>query len=243
MSISAGKENLPQTVHTEELKSRILVNDTEKVWNLLKEANETSSHVHIHFVLDNAGYELFCDFCLLHFLTATKLVKSISIYVKRIPWFVSDTLVKDIDCMLETMSNSNQEILKNISKQWHSNISSGLWTVENEIFWTLPHDFSEMSSVDPKLYAKLSQGNLIVFKGDLNYRKLTGDRQWDETTPFTTTLNKFLPTSLVSLRTIKADVVVGLQAGTSERLNNRSLNWRFSGEYALIQFAQKIEEK
>lgn len=97
LSMSALKENIPKSSGDEE-SSNILVNDTEKVWNCLKEASQ-SHEAHIHLILDNAGFELFSDFCLLHFLLAAKLVSKISIHVKQMPWFVSDTLEKDIQCL------------------------------------------------------------------------------------------------------------------------------------------------
>lgn len=218
-----------------DLKSKILVNDTEKVWNVLQEANERSSEVHLSLVLDNAGFELFGDLCLLHFLLAANLVKKFSIYVKRMPWFVSDTMEKDIECLLETMAQSNRKDLVELSGQWRAHLAGGAWQVESEPFWTLPHDYGEMSSADPQLYAKLSESDIVLFKGDLNYRKLTGDRLWEETVPFRTALGQFLPTSLVALRTIKADVVVGLPLGTTHALNNAATNWKYTGEYALIQ--------
>lgn len=235
LSLFAGKENVPHTIEIGELKSKILINDTEKVWNLLKHL----SGIHLHFVLDNAGFELFCDFCFLHYLLASKLVTKVSIHVKRIPWFVSDTLEKDIQCMLETLLNSNRKVLVGLSTQWLANLASGVWNIENELFWTLPHDYSEMLLVDPQLYHKLSRSDLVIFKGDLNYRKLTGDRQWNEETPFRSALNQFVPTSLLSLRTVKADVVVGLESGTTQKFNNVSENWKFSGQYALIQFVSR----
>jgi hypothetical protein len=43
-------------------------------------------------------------------------------------------------------------------------------------YWTLPYDYAAMAARDPRLYADLGGAALVVFKGDLNYRKLVGDR-------------------------------------------------------------------
>lgn len=155
------------------------------------------------------------------------------------PWFVSDTLEKDIYWLLETLAQNKDENLVNFSKKCSERLSSGEWVVVNEQFWTLPHDYSEMQDSDPQLYERLSQSDLIIFKGDLNYRKLTGDRQWEEATSFREALNGFAPTSLVTLRTVKADVIVGLKSGTSENMSKVSENWKFTGDYAVIQCIKK----
>ena len=87
---------------------------------------------------------------------------------------------------------------------------------------------------------------MIIFKGDLNYRKLTGDLQWPTTTPFNKAIqdlaNSGLP--ILSLRTCKADVVVGLPEGVNEKLckeyqdqgNENGRLWSSSGKWAVISF-------
>ena len=71
--------------------------------------------------------------------------------------------------------------------------------IENE-FWTYPHSFNEMQEADPSLYSELSSKSFLFFKGDLNYRKLIGDINWDFDTPFVTSLQGFTPAPLVALR-------------------------------------------
>jgi len=95
-----------------------------------------------------------------------------------------------------------------------------------------------MEGADPNLYSVLSTHELLIFKGDLNYRKLVGDINWDPTTPFKEALRGFLPAPLVSLRTCKADTVVGLKPGLGEEMNAKDPNWLTTGEYGLVQFAK-----
>ncbi|GFT31699.1 damage-control phosphatase ARMT1 [Nephila pilipes] len=238
LSISGGRENIQQNnllTQLDEFRKNIIVNDSETLWQILQDLNKFSKDVSIDIILDNAGFELFCDLCLLHFLQAAKLVKKVQLHVKMLPWFVSDTLEKDIHWLLETLLKSNHENLVNFSEDCSNKIISGEWNIVNEPFWTYPHDYSEMKSVAPLLYESLSKSDLLIFKGDLNYRKLTGDRQWDETTSFKEALNGFVPTSLVTLRTVKADVIVGLKAGTSDRIAQISKDWKFGGDFAVIQ--------
>lgn len=92
-----------------------------------------------------------------------------------------------------------------------------------------------MKKRDSKLYAKLSEAKLAIFKGDLNYRKLLGDINWEYTTEFRQSLRGFHPTNILSLRTVKSDVCVGLAPGVAEELFKEDESWMFTGQYGLIQ--------
>ncbi|XP_036332854.1 damage-control phosphatase ARMT1-like [Rhagoletis pomonella] len=98
---------------------------------------------------------------------------------------------------------------------------------------------TRMHDVNPNLYARLSEANLIIFKGDLNYRKLIGDFSWDFTESFVTCLRGFMPTNLASLRTVKADLICGLLKGQAENMFKTNKNWMTTGEYGTIQFLAK----
>jgi len=84
----------------------------------------------------------------------------------------------------------------------------------------------------------LLDSGLVIFKGDLNYRKLTGDAKWPTTTPFSEAIGPLHgKCALLSLRTCKADVVVGLEEGVAERLDGSADDkWRINGKYALISY-------
>lgn len=97
-----------------------------------------------------------------------------------------------------------------------------------------------MEKYAPDLLEELKQSSLLIFKGDLNYRKLVGDREWPLNTPFVEALRGFLPTPLLALRTLKAETVAGLNDATIARLREQfsdSKEWMVSGEYAVIQLA------
>lgn len=104
------------------------------------------------------------------------------------------------------------------------------------------HPFlSRLPTADPPLYASLANAELVIFKGDLNYRKLTYDGQWRHTVSFTEaigTLGEKIEDDdgirILALRTSKADVAVGLPEGVVETLPH---NWTRSGEYAMISFS------
>ena len=59
-----------------------------------------------------------------------------------------------------------------------------------------------MKKENPSLYSQLSEANILIFKGDLNYRKLVGDLSWSTETTFLESLQGFNPAPLVALRTL-----------------------------------------
>jgi hypothetical protein len=61
---------------------------------------------------------------------------------------------------------------------------------------------SHMHSVAPALYRELSSSKLVIFKGDLNYRKLVGDLEWNVDDSFQRALRGFRPAPIVALRTL-----------------------------------------
>ena len=83
----------------------------------------------------------------------------------------------------------------------------------------------------------LAAGTLTIMKGDLNYRRLVGDRLWPPTTPFKDVTAHF-PGPVAALRTLKSDVITGLDARTEAALTAaEEQRWRTGGTHALIQCA------
>jgi len=161
--------------------------------------------------------------------------------VKDQPWFVSDTTIPDITWTMNQMSRAsdNTKPLADLSKKWSSYFQTGVWVVKADSFWTYPHSFNLMTSTDPDLYLELGEADMIIFKGDLNYRKLVGDLNWETTTSFKSALQGFLPSTVLSLRTAKADVMVGLEPGQAEIVTKVDPSWMITGQWGVIQFASK----
>lgn len=160
--------------------------------------------------------------------------------MKTIPWFISDVLTKDFYWTLSQLNTSNDPALRNLSRRWSNYLDAKIWTIEEHDFWTLPVTYAEMTSYDVELYRKLSEAKLIVFKGDLNYRKLFGEKNWSPETSIEEALQGFHPSRLCSLRTLKADIVCGLKEGVAEITEAKSEDWLVTGNYGVIQFCDKV---
>jgi hypothetical protein len=97
--------------------------------------------------------------------------------------------------------------------------------------WTSPLAFWE---IPDSLKSDLSAANLIVIKGDANYRRLLGDRHWDFTTNFADIVSYF-PAPIVALRTLKSEVVAGLKSEVIEQVAKSDSDWLTNGQWGVIQ--------
>lgn len=245
LSLTAGKDCSQTSSPLDDLlklRSNILINDSDKLWQIIQSLSSSSNKPILDIVLDNSGFELFTDLCMVEFLHSSGLLPadkcSVRWYVKTIPWFVSDALKYDFEWTIDYLIQCSQSpSLQSLGKKWKQYLSSGTWSIVEDSFWTLPYDFSSMSNVSPNLYSQLAQADLLIFKGDLNYRKLVGDLAWENTTPFEAALRGFHPTNLCTLRSIKAEVCVGFK----DKSQWASLpdNWMRSSDYAVIQLLPK----
>jgi hypothetical protein len=100
------------------------------------------------------------------------------------------------------------------------------------------HPFYTSSGFFPQLpddlRAELGRSDLVLVKGDANYRRLCSDAHWPPETRFADVVGSF-PAPLCALRTMKAEVVVGLPAGLAAELNARDPKWMVDGRRGLIQ--------
>jgi hypothetical protein len=170
---------------------------------------------------------------------------------KTIPWFVSDVMPKDVpillNCCLDRGFFPNQpstdqlHALETLVKRWQSYLESGQLVLQSHTFWCSGLAYRSLPTEAPELFADLKNSELVIFKGDLNYRKLVYDCQWPVTTSFHDAIGPDLAdrfTSILSLRTNKAETVVGLAKGKQEEIEAKvSPNeWKCTGKYAVVSY-------
>ncbi|KAF7562821.1 hypothetical protein G7046_g1320 [Stylonectria norvegica] len=255
-------------------EKNILINDLPAAYDILKKAQaEGKKERRVDIVLDNAGFELYVDLILAGYLLSSGLATQVVLRPKSIPWFVSDVLPSDFSALLnaianpralyetpsedeqlqdktpEPLSDSAEQDLKFLFQEWATLYAEGGLIMRPNRYWTMPGSFWRLPSEAPELLEDLKPAELVIFKGDLNYRKLTGDAWWDPTTPFSTALGPMGPSSgvnVLSLRTCKADVVVGLPPGKDEELrateggggDSGARRWAWHGKWAVVCLSQ-----
>ncbi|ALC41194.1 CG11475 [Drosophila busckii] len=219
----------------------LIVDHSAELWRLLTEdAHTTKYPCVVDFVLDNAGFELFADLVLAAYLIDTKLAAQVRFHVKAIPWFVSDTTAVDFNWMLRFLYYHEIPVMRAFGRKLCKfQQRRALVLCDTCRFWTSPHGFKDMGKLAPCVYVHMSMSDLIIFKGDLNYRKLLNDINWRPTDPFANCLGGFLPTNICALRAIKSDIYCGMPICVVEWLTEENPEWMCKGEKAVIQLARK----
>lgn len=232
----------PSRQQAQLLRTNLLSDHTPVLWDLvelLRQPKTGSEPRRIDLVLDNCGLELFSDMCLADWLLSTGLADKIMLHFKQMPWFVSDALVKDFDLMLDQLASSKDPQLSALGERWARRKREGSFILTDHTFWTTSFEYAAMEGVASDLYNILSKSYLVIFKGDLNYRKLLADRNWLYTENFSIALGGFQPTSVCALRTLKADLVTGLPPGAAAKAAGESKDWMVTGQYAVCQVNKK----
>lgn len=171
---------------------------------------------------DNAGTELLADLLLADDLLRSALATRVELHLKPHPTFVSDATTADLVATVERVRNTGV---------WDA-LRDGRIEVVAHPFAVQPLPYRDMPD---DLRDRLGAATLTIAKGDLNYRRLVGDCDWPATDPFAER-TAYFPSPVVALRTLKSDVIVGLETATVERLDNLDRSWRTRGKYAVIQF-------
>ncbi|KAI0059474.1 DUF89-domain-containing protein [Artomyces pyxidatus] len=242
---STGGDHLAAT------EKNILGNHLGQLWETVRDLRGKTGG-RIDFVLDNAGFELYCDCVYADFLIQSGLANQVRFHGKRFAWFVSDVTKKDWEWLLNTMvyghlfpkaTEQERESLRRLGERWKNYEREGKWVYEQHPFWCTGYTFWDLHNEAPDLFLHLSRSDLVFFKGDLNHRKLTYDCAAPASTPFDVAIGPMASAAgapkVCSLRTIKSDVVVGLESDElAEKLDNEEEGWKISGKYAVVLLSE-----
>ncbi|OUC92851.1 damage-control phosphatase ARMT1 family protein [Streptomyces swartbergensis] len=205
----------------------LVADDSDRLWALLG-ASGTGT---LCLVADNAGRELVPDLLLIAHLLAHGRIGRAVLHVKPYPYYVSDATTADVVDALRRLTGAGGAAAAYGQRLW-SALADGRLTLRAHPFSCAPLPYEEMPA---DLRADFAAATLTVVKGDLNYRRLVGDRLWAPTTPFPD-VTAYFPGPVAALRTLKSDVITGLDARTeAELVAAEDQRWRTSGTHALIQ--------
>lgn len=204
--------------------TQLVVDEGEALWSMLPADT-------VCLVADNAGRELIPDLLLLDHLIRHGQVRRALLQVKAHPYYISDATTADVVDAVRRLIGAKGAAAGAGERLWAA-MADGRLEVRAHPFSCAPLPYADMPD---DLRTEFAAADLTIFKGDLNYRRLVGDRLYPPTTPFEDT-TAYFPGPVVALRTLKSDVIVGLDAATEAALvEAEEQRWRTSGAHALIQ--------
>lgn len=68
------------------------------------------------YFLDNSGLEVFSDLCLIDYLLAMFKSSKLVLYVKPVPFMVSDVTENDLDFTLTFLNNYSQDFVERLKQ-------------------------------------------------------------------------------------------------------------------------------
>jgi len=207
-------------------RSNLLADDSAALWRYL----QARAGGRVAILADNAGTELLMDVALIDFLLSTGLAAEVHLHLKPQPFYVSDALIQDLVEGVDALPSGGEAAWK-LARRVDGHIVAGElilkthWFNASSLFYCqLPDD----------LRGDLARMDLVLTKGDANYRRLVGDAHWPPTTPFADAVAYF-PAPVAALRTMKSELIVGLAAGQAERLAAQDPAWLVNGQRGVIQ--------
>jgi uncharacterized protein with ATP-grasp and redox domains len=224
----------PSHTHADHQQDHLLVNDAEAVAHYLTSLQyaQRATPTCVDCLLDNAGFELLSDLCLTDYLLSTDQVHTVRFHAKLHPTFVSDAMMADVHATIAWLRHHADRALRTLGERLQACVLSRRLQLHTHPFWTSPLPMWEMPD---DLRDLLAETDVVIAKGDANYRRALGDAHWPFTTPFADVVSYF-PAPIVFLRTCKAELIAGLSSAQVHDLRQRDPEWLTNGEWGVIQF-------
>lgn len=210
--------------------ANILIDDTDDVCQLIESGVDR-----VAFINDNVGADTLFDLILSDHLLTQEYAGHVTFHLKNQPFFVSDAMPDDIQCMVAQLCTDAPIELAGLGTRLQKAIDAGALELSTDPFWTLCLHFDEMPAA---LHAKLTHANLIILKGDVNYRRLLSDRHWPPDTRLDAIAPDF-PKPYLILRTLKGELIAGLKSGEAEKLQAQDPTWLINGKRGLIHLVRQ----
>jgi len=249
-SLWGNRADLSNLTVTDEVRGRqalverdnLVIDHVPRVGQLMREG----AFPHVAFINDNTGMELGFDLCLADFLLTHDRAERVTFHLKHHPFFVSDAMVKDVRATVGAFGGAQRYTraqrpggarrlaVRELGERLRAALAHGRLLLVDDPFWTTALHFPQMPT---HLREALGVTDLIISKGDVNYRRLLSDRHWPFTLPTEEVLDYF-PTSLLTLRTLKGEILTGVEEGVAERIGAEDPGWLLNGQRGLIQFIE-----
>ena len=169
-------------------------------------------------------------------------------HVNELPIFVSDVKRGDdqelLKILTELVKDNTQykELLNDIS----SFIENGNLKFKSDFFWNMPTSYDTILKPKYKYSGDLSEikniftgSDLLIVKGDLNYRRMVGDRNYNPNRKIEKNI-KYIKCPVLIIRSFKSNVtLLGNAYKNVVNKENIEQDWQNNGKYGIIQYIHK----
>ena len=186
----------------------------------------------VHLIMDNAGTEEAFDLVLADHLLQHDIASTVTLHVKMAPVLVSDVLGEDVFWLLDVMEEYEGDLGFLAGRLWDA-LNNGRLRIAPDFYWNADAPIREMPS---RVEETFRDAQLVVSKGDANYRRITNDAIWPPDATLADAAGEF-PAPLLALRTLKSDTLVDVDSETRARLDREVDHWRTKGTYGVAQYA------
>ncbi|MFR9530958.1 MAG: ARMT1-like domain-containing protein [Rikenellaceae bacterium] len=230
--------------------SEILHGDSSKVEEFISRHKDQDFNISI--IVDNTGIELLNDLLLAIYLLDKDLVKTVTFHAKVFPMYVSDVIFNpngygddfsQLTDFLEKniLCSEYKDSIETFIGRYKELLDDKKILIKPNALWNMPFAFNESENMR-KAFDSAMEGcsDLIIVKGDLNYRKLVGDKHWRYDKTFSSALREY-KYSVLAIRAIKSSVIIGATQEQASTVRN-NLNG-YDAKYGQVQFYEKKKKK
>ena len=212
--------------------SHLVKNDCENVLKVFQEGKTSRGDVSI--ILGNTGKELVADLALAYTLITLNLCETVTLHTKKYTINEFGATSVDVYGHIEHLADpvhSSVWAVRHFGEALRTHVYTGRLKILDDEFWCLP---TPMWNMPVHIESYLLKSRLVIVKGDDNYRRLLGDRDWSFETDISMVLN-YWPVCLCAVRVIESEIGCGFdeRSATQAGFNKAFMN---SGKWGLIQF-------
>jgi hypothetical protein len=210
-------------------EENLLIDHSAELGKLIERAKR------IDFILDNTGQELVSDLIAVWYLLSSAPGREVHLHAKKYPFYVSDAMKGDIELTVGALIDDPYEKLSRVGHDLHSLHRTKKLLLHDHFFWNGPLHYIDFPA---EIIEDLSHSDVVLLKGDINYRRVVSDRKW-KTSDNLQTIASYFPATFGLLRTMKSECVVDIDTGKATDLFREDPQWMVNGERGIIRVVEK----
>lgn len=246
-NLSANSTDLSQMFWSEFRDVTPVINHSNEFYSYISNARFENVNV----LVDNYGHEFLCDLILGLYLIRKQATKRITYHVNVLPVFVSDVIEQDFNriiSQLKELCEGNEKELT-VVRELERLKAEGMFVIKSDFFWNMPTGYSELFKKNYKeelrnIFTGGINGNdLLIIKGDLNYRRTVGDIVTYPKKDFAKRIKDYIKCPVLVIRSFKSNVILlgsryykPTVFETDYKYDYGGMDWRTEGKAGVIQF-------